>query len=135
MRRIPQEKWPLHSKAAAEAFRQAGFKALPDQNGAFEDGYFPLTVNVTETRVSAAIGYLDAETRARSNLTISTETQVKGLIFEGTRCVGVRALVRGQDQEFRGREVILSTGAIHSPRTSCARASALPRICATRGSR
>ena len=49
---------------------------LPDQNGAFEDGFFPLTVNVTETRVSAAIGYLDTETRRRPNLTISTDTQV-----------------------------------------------------------
>ena len=115
VRRIPEPQWPRHSKAAAEAFRHAGFKALPDQNGAFEDGYFPLTVNVTETRVSAAIGYLDAETRKRPNLTISTDTQVMGLVFEGTRCTGIRALVKGQEQEFRGREVILCTGAIHSP--------------------
>lgn len=115
VRRIPQDQWPAHSRAAAEAFRQAGYKPLPDQNGAFEDGFFPLTVNVTETRVSAAIGYLDAQTRQRPNLTISTDTQVMGLLFEGTRCVGIRALVKGQEQEFRGREVILSTGAIHSP--------------------
>ena len=115
VRRIPQDQWPAHSRAAAEAFRQAGYKPLPDQNGAFEDGFFPLTVNVTETRVSAAIGYLDAQTRQRPNLTISTDTQVMGLLFEGTRCVGIRARVKGQEQEFRGREVILSTGAIHSP--------------------
>ena len=115
VRRIPQDQWPAHSRAAAEAFRQAGYKPLPDQNGAFEDGFFPLTVNVTETRVSAAIGYLDAQTRQRPNLTISTDTQVMGLLFDGTRCVGIRALVKGQEQEFRGREVILSTGAIHSP--------------------
>ncbi len=115
VRRIPEAEWPVHSKATAKAFRQAGFKKLDDQNGAFEDGYFPLTVNVTETRVSAAIGYLDAETRKRPNLTLSTDTQVMGLIFEGTRCTGIRALVKGQEQEFRGREVILCTGAIHSP--------------------
>ncbi|NMJ43493.1 glucose dehydrogenase [Roseomonas sp. JC162] len=115
VRRIPEAEWPVHSKATAEAFRQAGFKKLDDQNGAFEDGYFPLTVNVTETRVSAAIGYLDAETRKRPNLTLSTDTQVMGLIFEGTRCTGIRALVKGQEQAFRGREVILCTGAIHSP--------------------
>lgn len=116
VRRIPEAQWPAHARAAAEAFRQAGYKPLPDQNGFFEDGYFPLTVNVTETsRVSAAIGYLDAETRKRPNLTISTETQAMGLIFDGVRCVGVRALVKGQEQEFRGKEVILCTGAIHSP--------------------
>ncbi|MBR0651479.1 glucose dehydrogenase [Roseomonas terrae] len=116
VRRVPVEQWSEHSRAAAEAFRQHGFKKLDDQNGRFEDGYFPLTVNVTETsRVSAAIGYLDAETRKRPNLTISTETQVMGLVFDGTRCTGVRALVKGQEQEFQGREVILCTGAIHSP--------------------
>ncbi len=115
VRRIPKAQWPLHSKATAEAFRQAGFKELADQNGAFEDGFFPLTVNVTDTRVSAAMGYLDAETRARKNLTISAETQVTGLVFEGTRCVGVDALVKGSPRQFRGREVILCTGAIHSP--------------------
>jgi 5-(hydroxymethyl)furfural/furfural oxidase len=116
VRRVPEAQWPVHARAAAEAFRQGGFKALPDQNGAFEDGFFPLTVNVTETeRVSAAIGYLDAETRRRPNLTLSTETQVMSLIFEGTRCVGVRALAGGEEREFRGREVILCTGAIHSP--------------------
>ena len=65
--------------------------------------------------MSAAMGYLDAETRKRANLTISTDTQVKSLLFEGTRCVGVTAMVDGQEQEFRGREVILSSGAIHSP--------------------
>ncbi len=116
VRRIPPEKWNGHAKAAAEVFKQAGYEFLPDQNGEFRDGYFPITIsNLNENRVSAAIGYLDAETRKRPNLTISTETQVSGLVFEGRRCVGVRALVKGQPQEFRAKEVILSCGAIHSP--------------------
>ncbi len=117
VRRIPPERWNGHAKAAAEAFRQAGYEFLPDQNGEFRDGYFPITIsNLDESRVSAAIGYLDAATRARPNLTISTETQVSELLFEGRACTGVRALVKGRPQEFRaGREVILSCGAIHSP--------------------
>ena len=91
-------------------------RILPDQNGEFDDGYFPIThSNAYEQRVSAAIGYLDRETRKRPNLTISTDTQVKELLFEGTRCVGVKAMVDGKEQEFRGNEVILSSGAIHSP--------------------
>src|SRR5258708_9244062 len=61
------------------------------------------------------MGYLDRETRKRANLTISTHTQVKELLFEGTRCVGVKAVVDGREQEFRGREIVLSCGAIHSP--------------------
>ena len=71
--------------------------------------------NEDEQRVSAAMGYLDRDTRKRANLTISTDTQVKELLFDGTRCVGVKAMVDGREQEFRGNEVILSCGAIHSP--------------------
>jgi 5-(hydroxymethyl)furfural/furfural oxidase len=117
VRRIPREHWNGHARAVAEAFGEAGYQYLPDQNGEFRDGYFPITIsNAEESRVSAAIGYLDAETRKRPNLTISTDTQVKELVFENGRCAGVRALVGGREQEFRaGRDVILSCGAIHSP--------------------
>ena len=116
VRRIPREKWAGHAQAVGRAFEEKGFKYLPDQNGEFVDGYFPVThSNAEERRVSAAMGYLDAETRKRPNLTISTDTQVMSLLLEGTRCVGVTARVGGKEQEFRAREVILSSGAIHSP--------------------
>jgi 5-(hydroxymethyl)furfural/furfural oxidase len=116
VRRIFPDLWTEHAKASAKAFETLGFEYLPDQNGEFRDGYFPLTIsNAYERRVSAAIGYLDPGTRMRSNLEISTETQVSELLFEGRQCVGVKALVKGRPQEFRAKEVILSSGAIHSP--------------------
>ena len=116
VRRIFPDLWPEHAKAVAEAFRQAGWEYIVDQNAEWKDGYFPITIsNAYERRVSAAIGYLDPGTRMRENLTISTGTTVSGLIFEGQRCVGVKALVQGRAQEFRAKEVILSCGAIHSP--------------------
>ena len=116
VRRVPERQWPGHAKALAAAFKSNGYKYLPDQNGKFEDGYFPVTIsNANEQRVSASIGYLDAEVRKRPNLTISTHTQVTELLFEDLRCVGVKALVNGRPQEFRAKEVILSSGAIHSP--------------------
>src|SRR5438105_2268067 len=116
VRRIPREHWTRHSQAFAQAFQQAGHQFVPDQNGEFVDGYFPVThSNQDEQRVSAAMGYLDRDTCKRANLTISTSTQVSELLFEGTRCVGVTALVDGREQQFRGREVVLSCGAIHSP--------------------
>ena len=116
VRRIPREHWTGHSKAAAQAFEHAGYPFLPDQNGEFVDGYFPIThSNQTEQRVSAAMGYLDSQTRARANLTILTNTHVKELLFDGTRCIGIKAVVDGREQEFRGNEIILSCGAIHSP--------------------
>jgi 5-(hydroxymethyl)furfural/furfural oxidase len=116
VRRIPQAHWTRHAQAVAEACKLAGYAFLPDQNGEFVEGYFPVThSNQAEQRVSAAMGYLDRETRKRANLTISTDTQVKQLLFEGTRCVGVKAQVDGKEQEFRGGEVVLACGAIHSP--------------------
>ena len=116
VRRVPESQWSGHAKAVATALGRAGYKYLPDQNGLFEDGYFPATIsNAEEQRVSAAIGYLNADVRRRDNLHISTDTQVTELLFEDRRCVGVKALVRRKEQEFRGGEVILSSGAIHSP--------------------
>jgi 5-(hydroxymethyl)furfural/furfural oxidase len=116
VRRIPKEHWPVHSTALKEALDRAGYKSLADQNGFFEDGYFPCTIsNAQEKRVSAAIGYLNSGVRKRPNLTISCETQVTELLFEGKKCIGVKALVKGRPQEFRANEIILSSGAIHSP--------------------
>ncbi len=120
VRRIFPDLWSGHAKAVAKAFEEAGFRYIQDQNGAFADGYFPITIsNLYDRRVSAAIGYLDPGTRLRDNLTISTETEVMGLVFEGARCVGVKARVGGKETEFRvgeGRgEVVVSSGAIHSP--------------------
>jgi 5-(hydroxymethyl)furfural/furfural oxidase len=116
VRRIPVEHWTRHAQAVAESCRISGMNFLPDQNGEFVDGYFPVThSNASEQRVSAAMGYLDSETRKRPNLTISTDTQVRSLLFDVTRCVGVTAMVAGKEQEFRAKEIILSSGAIHSP--------------------
>jgi 5-(hydroxymethyl)furfural/furfural oxidase len=120
VRRIFPDMWNGHAKAVAKAFEQAGFAFILDQNGEYQDGYFPITIsNLYDRRVSAAIGYLDPGTRLRENLTISPSTQVKELLFEGQRCVGVKALVAGKDTEFRvgeaRGEVVVSSGAIHSP--------------------
>src|SRR5204863_3445681 len=120
VRRIPPENWCGHAKAAAQAFNDAGYEFIEDQNGEYKDGYFPITIsNLYDRRVSAAIGYLDNGTRRRPNLTISAETQVSELLFEGTRCVGVKALVKGTETEFRVNEsrgeIIVCSGAIHSP--------------------
>jgi 5-(hydroxymethyl)furfural/furfural oxidase len=117
VRRIFPNMWNGHAKAVAAAFEAAGFPFVEDQNGEFvPDSYFPITIsNLYDRRVSAAIGYLDSGTRLRKNLTISAETQVMALLFEGTKCVGIKAMVKGQEQEFRAKEVICSSGAIHSP--------------------
>jgi 5-(hydroxymethyl)furfural/furfural oxidase len=116
VRRIFQDLWPEHAKATAQALKDSGYAYIADQNGEFGDGYFPSAItNLYDRRVPAAIGYLDPVTRMRDNLTIQAETEVYELLFEGTRCIGVRARRAGQVQEFHGGEVILSCGAIYSP--------------------
>ena len=67
VRRIFPDLWNGYSKAASEALANAGYEYLPDQNGEFKEGYFPITSsNAYERRVSAAIGYLDPGTRLRA---------------------------------------------------------------------
>lgn len=116
VRRVFPENWSDYAKAVAEAFRLAGYRYVPDQNGEFQDGYYPLAMsNLYDRRVSAAVGYLGATVRQRDNLSVITDAQVSELLFEDTRCVGIRAMVEGKSVEFRGNEVILCCGAIHSP--------------------
>ncbi|MCO5090367.1 GMC oxidoreductase [Bosea sp. (in: a-proteobacteria)] len=117
VRRIFQDLWPEHAKATAQAFAELGFDYIADQNGDFRDGYYPSAItNLYDRRVPTAIGYLDAMTRARPNLTILCETEVVGLLFEEERCTGVRARgPDGRELRFSAHEVILSCGAIHSP--------------------
>lgn len=114
--RVPDEHWTGFSRAFALACEQLGYKRLLDQNGAFVDGYFASAFNNAEgRRVSAAMAYLDKNVRARANLEICTETQVTSLVFDGRTCTGVKALVGAREVEFKGSEVILCCGAIHTP--------------------
>ena len=136
VRRIFPDLWPEHAKAAGETFKAAGYKFLIDQNAEFEDGYFPITIsNVYERRVSAAIGYLDPGTRMRENLTISTDTQVSTLLFDGLRCVGVKAMVAGARRSSAGARSSCRAARSIRRRICCGQASARRRICATWASR
>lgn len=116
VRRIFPQYWPQHATAIAEALKQLGYKYLPDQNGAFEDGYFPIAMNnENERRVSASMAYLDTATRQRPNLTIWAETEVEKLLFEGTRCCAIVAHAASGERRVSAREVVLCAGALSSP--------------------
>ena len=99
VRRIFPDMWNEHSQAMARAFELSGYRYLPDQNGEFVEGYFPITIsNAYDRRVSAAIGYLDPVTRQRPNLTISADTTRSENCCSkiAVTQVGVEANVRGQ---------------------------------------
>lgn len=115
--RVDESLWPEHAHAMARAFKSAGFDYVPDQNGEFVDGYYPVAIsNIYDRRVTTAIGYLGYRVRSRENLTLMTNTQVTGLSFEGLTCTGVSAVTgNAPERQYRAREVILSAGALHSP--------------------
>lgn len=110
--RVPVDVWPGFTRAAAEAFTQAGFRNIEDQNGVFEDGWFPMTLSTDrKQRVSAAMGYLDRATRSRPNLEIRSNTQVERILIENRQAVGVEV----EGQIIRGAEIIVCAGALQSP--------------------
>ncbi len=84
VRRIPREHWTGHSQAVAEACKLAGYRIPARPEWRVRRRLFPdHALQQAEQRVSAAMGYLDRETRKRPNLTISTNTQVKELLVRG----------------------------------------------------
>ena len=116
IRRIFPDQWAGHAKATAEGLQALGFDYVDDQNGEFRDGYYPCAIsNLYNRRVPTAIAYLNSSVRLRPNLTILTDTTVTRLIFEGKTCVGIQARGSSGEMTFRGREIILSCGAIHTP--------------------
>ncbi|MBM3925117.1 MAG: mycofactocin system GMC family oxidoreductase MftG [SAR202 cluster bacterium] len=103
-------------KAFYEACRVRGFADCPDMNAPDASGVGPHPVNSRgEMRISTAIGYLEPA-RHRVNLTIRGGTRVTKVVVKGGRAVGVRAVSGGEEFEVEGRQVVLSAGAIESPR-------------------
>ena len=55
--------------------------------------------------------------RKRRNLQVLTGAHAETLLFEGTRCVGVRVRQGGVSRDLRAtREVVLSAGAVNTPK-------------------
>ena len=78
-------------------------------------GVGPLAFNIADrVRVSAAMGYLDPA-RNRTGLTIRPHCLVLGIMFEGNRAAGVRAISGNEEFSVYGDEVILCAGAIGTP--------------------
>ncbi len=116
VRRHARADWPGYSQAVARAAERMGHPFLDDMNAGVACGYgrVPMS-NRPDCRVSAAIGYLTAEVRARPNLTILPGTTVRGLTFEGARCTGAVLEQDGAPHSLAAAQVVLSAGALQSP--------------------
>ena len=101
-------------EAFIEAAGQIGIPETKDVNGTKQDGagYYQLTQR-NARRSSAAMAFL-APARSRANLTVQTNAQVRRIVVEGGRATGVE--MADGSKITADREVILSSGAIGSPR-------------------
>ena len=111
----PEPNDPLCA-ALIKAAGEVGIAHNPDYNGARQDGIAMSQASIgSGRRMSTARCYLDP-IRKRPNLRIETNALAERLLFEGTRCVGVRYSVGGAPrQAHAAREVVVSGGSINSP--------------------
>jgi 5-(hydroxymethyl)furfural/furfural oxidase len=117
LRRVPKREWPLFTVAAAEALEASGLPYVFDQHDGYLPAHFPIVINnECDRRASTATQYLDQATRVRHNLSIFSMTRVNRILFDGKRVVGVEMTIEGGvSANFSAGEVILSSGAIHTP--------------------
>tara|TARA_Y100000590_G_scaffold284476_1_gene320079 strand:- start:23517 stop:25076 length:1560 start_codon:yes stop_codon:yes gene_type:complete len=102
-------------KAFYKACVRHGFDPCPDHNNPNTSGIGPIPLNLCgRTRISTMIGYLNP-VRSRDNLYIMPDTLVRKILFDSRNAVGVEVQQNNQILEVRGKEIILSAGAIASP--------------------
>ena len=116
VRRIFADRWPGFTRGFMQAVEEEGWQDIRDKNAVFSDGYFPIAVsNRDGRRTSTATAYLTAEVRSRRNFDVLGEARAERLLFSGTRITGVRVDCRGERFDIQAGEVIVSSGALHSP--------------------
>lgn len=104
-------------EAVLEACRSLGVRRVDDINRLDHEGVAYLTYTIRHGRRQSAAEAFLKHARTRRNLTIVTGTEATRIVFEGTRAVGVECFRNGVDTIYRARrEVVLSTGALQSPR-------------------
>jgi choline dehydrogenase len=105
------------SRAFVAACQELGYERNHDVNGAWYEGVAPNPLNVHEgRRCSPAVGYLKPAL-GRPNLAVETGVLGLRVRFDGKRAVGVEVSRDSETIYFPARrEVILSSGAIESPK-------------------
>lgn len=102
-------------EAFIAAAQQAGHPRNNDINAATQEGvgYFPHNIRKGK-RCSSATAFLG---KAQRNLTVITGAEVSRVLIADKRATGIACVVNGQTRTFTAnREVILSGGAINSPK-------------------
>lgn len=100
-----------------DACCELGYTYTNDFNGPQMEGVGWHHVNIKDgKRHSATVAYL-APALERPNLTLSTASQARRLLFDGKRCIGVEYSQYGEIKRANATcEVIVCAGAIESPK-------------------
>jgi choline dehydrogenase len=116
VRRAQRGDWTLVTTAFVDAAVSIGFPVEEDKNIPGSPGVGPVPCNsVGGRRVSVAEAYLDPA-RDRPNLHVLGGIRVRSVVIERGRAVGVEVDGGRSSQVVRAAEVVLSAGAIGSPR-------------------
>jgi choline dehydrogenase-like flavoprotein len=105
------------TRAFVRAAQQWGLPFNPDFNGdsMYGAGFYQVTCRHGRRR-SAAVSYLHPIRRKRPNLSVRTRARVLRVVIENGRAAGVE-LAKGSGREIlRAGEIIVSSGAVNSPR-------------------
>ncbi len=105
------------SKAFIDSCLALGYPYTDDFNGPDMEGVGWHHVDIKDgKRHSTAAAYL-IPAMSRSNVTVSPNSQVKRLLFEGKKCIGVEYIQDGETKNvYTNHEVIVCAGAIESPK-------------------
>lgn len=104
-------------QAWINAGKQIGLPYKSDHRHGPQEGIGPLQWNIDPSgkRVSTARAFLSIA-QTRDNLDIVTNVRTDRLLLKGKTVIGIAGESAGQSIEYVGRQVILSAGAIGSPR-------------------
>jgi choline dehydrogenase len=105
------------SKVYLEAAAEAGYEINNDMNGYKQEGFGLMDTTIFNgKRQSTSVTYLHP-VKHRKNLTLMTNIQVNKIIIENSTAIGVELRQKNKfDKIFADKEVILSAGAINSPK-------------------
>lgn len=113
---VPVNPLPI-SEAFIRAGQQMGIPYNADFNGERQDGVGHYQVTVRDAKRSSAASAYIRPARGRRNLTVRTGVLVTRIVLENGRAVGVEIAEHGARRVLRcDREVLLTAGAINSPR-------------------
>lgn len=116
VRRITDDRISPFVDRVMKTLDARGHPIRPDQNGVWEDGTFRGAVAISDAgeRQPTSLAYLTPEVRRRPNLRIITDSSATRILFRDGRAIGAE-IAGATTETLNAHEVIVSSGAIHSP--------------------